>query len=287
MTMTANRASSQTVQLYDRRRAAILSLQLAPGERLTERGLEGSFDASRTPVRAALGRLDAEGLVQRDGRGWIVSPIDLAEIGALAELREAVEAAAVRLAVERASDDDIAVLAAVLDAARPSRAESADVADAPTDGGDAGDEGMQVRSDDAPEEEGRAGNDDDAEEGARAGNDDDAEEGVRAGGDFHVELCRLSGNPVMVDAVRGAMTRLARTRWLEVRTPAARDQAWREHRAVLDALESRDADTAARLLADHIRGTNDRLLAALAADSRRLRGYGLAIVADAPAATVL
>ena len=71
--------ASQTVQLYDRLRAAILSLELAPGERLTERGLEASFDASRTPVRAALGRLDAEGLVQRDGRGWIVSPIDLAE----------------------------------------------------------------------------------------------------------------------------------------------------------------------------------------------------------------
>jgi len=250
MMMTANGASSQTVQLYDRLRAAIMSLQLTPGERLTERGLEGSFDASRTPVRAALGRLDAEGLVQRDGRGWIVSPIDLAEIGALAELREAVEAAAVRLAVVRASDDDIAVLAAVLDAGRPTRDSPAGEADAPP------------------------------------GGDEDAEEGVRAGGDFHVELCRLSGNPVMVDTVRGAMTRLARTRWLEVRTPAAREQAWREHRAVLDALESRDADTAARLLADHIRGTNDRLLAALAADSRRLRGHGLAIVADAPAAVV-
>ena len=85
-----------------------------------------------------------------------------------------------------------------------------------------------------------------------------------------------------MDTVRGAMTRLARTRWLEVRTPAARDQAWQEHRAVLDALEARDADTAARLLTGHIRGTNDRLLTALAADSRRLRGHGLAIVPDTP-----
>jgi DNA-binding GntR family transcriptional regulator len=226
--------ASQTVQLYDRLRAAILSLDLAPGERLTERGLEASFDASRTPVRAALGRLDAEGLVQRDGRGWIVSPIDLAEIGALAELREAVEGAAVRLAVRRASDADIAAVAELLDAARP--ADHADAAE---------------------------------------------EHGVRAGGDFHEQLARLSGNPAMVDAVRGAMTRLARTRWLEVRTPAAREQAWQEHRAVLDALAARDADTAERLLTGHIRGTNDRLLAALAADTRRLRGHGLAIVPDA------
>ncbi|WEO76464.1 GntR family transcriptional regulator [Cryobacterium sp. SO2] len=244
--MITNVAASQTVQLYDRLRAAILSLELAPGERLTERGLEASFDASRTPVRAALGRLDAEGLVQRDGRGWIVSPIDLAEIGALAELREAVEGAAVRLAVQRATDAEIAAVAALLDTARPGGAPGAE-----------------------------ASRDGDAV-GA------DAEQGVRAGGDFHEQLTRLAGNPVMADTVRGAMTRLARTRWLEVRTPAARDQAWQEHRAVLDALEARDADTAARLLTAHIRGTNERLLLALAADTRRLRGHGLAIVPDAP-----
>jgi len=242
--------NSQTVLLYDRLRAAILALELAPGERLTERGLEASFEASRTPVRAALGRLDAEGLVQRDGRGWIVSPIDLAEIGALAELREAVEGAAVRLAVQRASAADLAALSALLDDSRP--ADSA------------------------------VAFDEDADADADAQADLDAERGVRAGGNFHEELTRLSGNPVMADTVRGAMTRLARTRWLEVRTPAAREQAWREHRAVLDALIARDADTAARLLADHIRGTNERLLEALAADSRRLRGHGLAIVPATP-----
>jgi DNA-binding GntR family transcriptional regulator len=231
--------ASQTEQLYDRLRAAILALELVPGERLTERGLEAGFAASRTPVRAALGRLDAEGLVQRAGRGWIVSPIDLAEIGALAELREAVEGAAVRLAGQRASAGDIAAVAARLEASRPAPQPSA------------------AHGDTAAAAE--------------------AEQGVRAGEDFHVELTRLSGNPAMVDTVRGAMTRLARTRWLEVRTPPARDQAWREHRAVLDALAAGDADTAAELLTGHIRGTNERLLQALAADSRRLRGHGLAI----------
>jgi DNA-binding GntR family transcriptional regulator len=255
--------ASQTEQLYDRLRAAILSLELAPGERLTERGLEAGFAASRTPVRAALGRLDAEGLVQRDGRGWIVSPIDLAEIGALAELREAVEGAAVRLAVQRASAADIAAVAALLDAARP--------ADNPAANGAAA---AAAAANDTATAIGTIA----AAASAAATADDDAEQGLRAGGDFHVELTRLSGNPAMVDTVRGAMTRLARTRWLEVRTAAARDQAWREHRAVLDALTAGDADTAARLLTDHIRGTNDRLLTALAADSRRLRGHGLAIV---------
>ena len=257
-----NVLASQTVLLYDRLRSAILSLDLAPGERLTERGLEASFDASRTPVRAALGRLDTEGLVQRDGRGWIVSPIDLAEIGALAELREAVEGAAVRLAVQRATDAEIAAVAALLDAARP--------------GHPAGP--AELAHPAGPAEFIQAGGSGAADAGLVTA----AEQGVRAGGDFHEQLTRLSGNPAMVDTVRGAMTRLARTRWLEVRTPAARDQAWQEHRAVLDALAARDADTAARLLTGHIRGTNDRLLTALTADTRRLRGHGLAILPDAP-----
>lgn len=205
---------SQTTQLYDRVRAAILALDLTPGERLTERGLEASFAASRTPVRAALSRLELEGLVVRDGRGYSVAPIDLAEIRSLAELREAVESAAVRLAVERATGEQLASL----DAAHPT----------------------------------------------------DADASVRAGGDFHASLAALSGNAFLAESVRGAMTRLERTRWLEVRTPQARDQAWREHRAVLEAVVARDADAASALLIEHIRATNERLLASLATNPVRV-----------------
>src|ERR1700710_2024566 len=101
---------SQTVQIYERLREGILTLSRARGERLTERGLETELSASRTPVRAALMRLETEGLVQRDGRGWIVAPSGLTEIASLLEYREVIEAAAVRLACERASDADIDAL---------------------------------------------------------------------------------------------------------------------------------------------------------------------------------
>lgn len=232
---SASPATSQTVQLFDRLRAAVLNLDLLPGEHLTERGLEAAFDASRTPVRAALMRLESEGLAQRDGRGWIVAPIDIDEIRALAELRQAVETAAVRLAATRASSAEIAALAELLECARP------------------------------------AGDD---EEG-------DEEAGLRAGGDFHVELAALSGNAPMTDAVRGAMTRLARTRWLEVRTPESRARAWGEHRAVVEALQSGDGDGAATLLGEHIRSTNERLVGFLSGERRRLRAHGLSIV-EAP-----
>lgn len=221
--------TSQTMSLYQRVRADILSLELMPGERLTERGLENNFGASRTPARAALMRLETEGLVQRDGRGWIVSPIDLAEIAALAELREAVETAAVRIAIERASDADIDSLVELLESGHPAF---------------------------------------------------DEEESVRAGGDFHIELAQLSGNKFLVDAIRGAMTRLARTRWLEVRTQQSREQAWQEHREIMEMIRNRDTSNATALIASHIRGTNERLLDFLAAERRRLRGSGLSIISN-------
>jgi DNA-binding GntR family transcriptional regulator len=110
---------SQTIQIHDQLREMILSLDLGPGERLSERWLEGRFAGSRTPVRAALLRLEGEGLVQREGRNWVVAPINLAEIASLAEYREALEASAVRLACDRAGEADLEALDEMLDSCGP------------------------------------------------------------------------------------------------------------------------------------------------------------------------
>jgi DNA-binding GntR family transcriptional regulator len=110
---------SQTLLIHDQLRQMILSLDLGPGERLTERWLETRFQSSRTPIRAALMRLEGEGLIQRDGRNWAVAPIDLGEIEALAEFREPLEVTAVRLACARASEADLDSVAEMLDACRP------------------------------------------------------------------------------------------------------------------------------------------------------------------------
>jgi DNA-binding GntR family transcriptional regulator len=213
--------------VYGSLRAAILSLDLVPGEKLSERGLESMLGASRTPIRAALLRLENEGLIQRAGRAWQVTPIDLAEVRAVMEFREAVEASVVALAVERAGRDELIALRAVAD----------------------------------------------------AGSDRDTEEtGLRDGGDFHVALARLSRNPFLVDAMSSALTRLSRTRWLEVRTPESRAQARAEHVDIVAAVQARDAERAAGLVVAHSRGTRDRLLAYLSEERRRLRGRGFAII---------
>ncbi len=110
---------SQMLQIHGQLREMILSLDIGPGQRLTERWLETKFQGSRTPVRAALARLEGEDLVQREGRNWIVAPIDLGELQALAEFREPLEITAVRLACERANEADLSAIEEMLDACQP------------------------------------------------------------------------------------------------------------------------------------------------------------------------
>lgn len=212
---------------YERLRSEILDLDRVPGSRLTERGLETDLGVSRTPLRAALQRLESEGLVARDGRAWQVSPIDLGEIARLSELRDALETAAVRLSCARAADADIAALAERLGAYDLARTH---------------------------------------------------EDAVGAGTGFHVRLAALSGNHFFADAVDSAMTRLARTRWLEVRSEESRRTAWEEHRRIVDLVAARDAEAAAEHIHRHIVATHERLAAALDADARGLRARGLSIV---------
>jgi DNA-binding GntR family transcriptional regulator len=107
---------SHMLQIHNQLREMILSLDLTPGERLTERWLESRFEGSRTPIRAALARLEGEELVRRDGRNWLVAPIDLGELEALAEFREPLETTAVRLACARASEADLAAIEEMLNA---------------------------------------------------------------------------------------------------------------------------------------------------------------------------
>lgn len=110
---------SQMLQIHEQLREMILALDLAPGEKLTERWLEQRFAGSRTPIRAALLRLEAEELVQREGRNWIVAPVDLGALRALAAFREPLEVTAVRLACQRADIADLDAIAAMLDSCQP------------------------------------------------------------------------------------------------------------------------------------------------------------------------
>ena len=103
--------STNSSTAYDRLREAILALELGPGSTLTERALESRLETSRTTVRAALARLENEGLVNRDGRGYQVAPLDLLEIKRACDWREVIETAAARATIDRATDAELEQLA--------------------------------------------------------------------------------------------------------------------------------------------------------------------------------
>ncbi|MET0854764.1 MAG: GntR family transcriptional regulator [Microterricola sp.] len=96
-------------------RARIISGDLIPGERLTEKQLCAYLDVSRTVVREALRQLESERLVDIvPNIGPIVRVLSPEEATNLYEIREALEPTAARLAALRASDDEILALEQVL-----------------------------------------------------------------------------------------------------------------------------------------------------------------------------
>jgi DNA-binding GntR family transcriptional regulator len=89
-------------------RQLIIAGEIPPGSPLRQEELARSFDASRMPVREALRTLSAEGLVHlRPNRGAIVAPIDPDEMREIAEMREAAEVLAIRLAIPHLSNAQI------------------------------------------------------------------------------------------------------------------------------------------------------------------------------------
>lgn len=106
-------------RVYRALRDSILNGRMPPGSRLVELDLAQQFESSRTPVREALTRLSAEGLVALDGaRGMVVRAVDAAEAEEIFVIREVIEGLAGRLAAPRISDDGITKLQVIMDTQR-------------------------------------------------------------------------------------------------------------------------------------------------------------------------
>lgn len=90
----------------------IQSGMLRPGAVLGEVEQAGRLGVSRTPLREALGRLAADGLVaQQSPRVTVVTDIDAGDIREIFEVRRALEESAARLAAERGDASAFAELA--------------------------------------------------------------------------------------------------------------------------------------------------------------------------------
>lgn len=210
-------------QAYRALREAIISGELAPTEKITERGLADLLSVSPTPVREALRRLEQDGLVERRGPR-LVQVVDL-DGTAAAEIRLAegsLRAVAARLAASNATEAQLRRMEALLDE------------------GDAELARLQASS---------------AELAAVRPADLDALLDVTRR--FHAELNEACNNPVvlralaLVDAfsLAGRRRRLAEER--DGPGPRAALDRFHQHREVFDAVRAGDGALAERLMREH------------------------------------
>jgi DNA-binding GntR family transcriptional regulator len=104
-------------RVYRELREAIVDGRFQPNQRLVEADLAARFDAGRTSIRAALARLDQEGLVVREPhRGARVRLISDREALEIEQVRNALERLIARSAGARATSADIDDLRTMVEA---------------------------------------------------------------------------------------------------------------------------------------------------------------------------
>lgn len=93
---------------YKRLVKKIIKLELMPGEPVVEKTLIEELEIGRTPIREALQRLAAEGLVAHiPNRGMFVTEVNATSAQHIYEFRSLIEGQAARLAAVRATEREI------------------------------------------------------------------------------------------------------------------------------------------------------------------------------------
>lgn len=110
-TSAQNKGVSRSEVAYSNLRAAIHSGRFRAGDRMREVEIADMLGISRTPVRDALKRLEADGLlVAAPRRGLVVAELDQQQVTELYAVRDVLEGLAARLAAQHASPAEIAAM---------------------------------------------------------------------------------------------------------------------------------------------------------------------------------
>lgn len=112
----------QSDDAFEKIREKIVSMEWAPGTRLSSNQIAAELGMSRTPVERALVNLERYGLVEAENGKYSVSTFSLNDIVELYQVKEAIETQAVKILLERGglSDEQLKELRAT--AARHSAA---------------------------------------------------------------------------------------------------------------------------------------------------------------------
>jgi DNA-binding GntR family transcriptional regulator len=115
----APRHGARGEHAYRRLRDAIQQGELKPGQRVMEIEMADWLRVSRTPVRDAIRRLEAEGMLRHEPRnGLVVASLDRQAVMELYVMRETLEGTAARLCARHASDMEITDLVELVERER-------------------------------------------------------------------------------------------------------------------------------------------------------------------------
>lgn len=223
------RKSPSTVDVaYRRLLDRLVAFDFKPEARLNESEIATDLGMSRAPVREALNRLIADGLVRFEpGRGFFCRKLSVREITELYEVRLDLEVSALKRTLAEASDD---ALTGFIDAQRAA-------APGLSGGGGAGgvDGGVDVG-------------------GVLA-----LSERVAADEAFHLDLAGLAGNAPRLKYLRNINDHIRFVRRINLDSPDRAPEALGEHECLLDAIATRDATRAIPLLTDHLHRSTDQV----------------------------
>lgn len=201
-------------QVTERIRDAIVKGLLRPGERLPQEELAEQLGVSRMPIREALGRLEAEGLiVQQPYRGAVVAGLSADELREIYEIRVALETLAVRLGVAMMDEADLAGLRRVLQAMDEER---------------------------------------------------ESDLWLAHNTEFHSLLYASSRRELLLEHIQTLRNKSDRFLSLFAQKRDRTEQAQREHWAIFEACQARDAELACSLLQEHLESTVTSLSQTLA-----------------------
>jgi DNA-binding GntR family transcriptional regulator len=106
---------TKTALVYEQLRRWIVSGHLAPGQRLDQEWLAAELRVSRMPLRQALLRLEAVGLIENEPhRSAVVAPLSLLELNDIYAARAALEAMLAEAGTARATEREYAAMAAAI-----------------------------------------------------------------------------------------------------------------------------------------------------------------------------
>lgn len=202
-------AKSLTQQAYELIRAQILRGELNGRQRLTEGHFAQLFGISKSPIREAVNRLEAEGLITiLPRKGAFVRGFTIRDVEEIYELRTILEASVVRNIV----------LSAKTAAKLHSLVENAEAS---------------LRR-------------------------NERERYISFDADFHRVLAQANPNSRLRKALESMHDQMLILRHKTYELSS--HNTVKQHRAILDALERGDRDSAATLMVDHIAAVRDRLL---------------------------